>query len=435
MKVFKFGGASVKNAEAVKNVAEVIKRFSNEELVVIVSAMDKTTNHLEEVVQRFFDKSDWPSELEWIKNFHIEICNGLFEKDHEIFNRIESIFDGIIEYLKEAEGKRYAEVYSEMVSQGELLSTRIIRNYLNEFVKKTIWLDARRVIRTDFNFTDSRVDWEMTNQNIADKVPGYTKDAIVISQGFIGANGEGKTTTLGREGSDFSAAIFATGLKADSVTVWKDVPGVMTADPRKMPEATIISELTYTDAAEMTYYGASIIHPRTIKPLAQNKIKLYVRPFTAPEQDGTVIGKGHAKGHPSSFIVKTKQVYIEFKVTDFTFIDERKLSIIFNALDQLNIKTNLMQTSAVSFAVCIDKKFDKVEKLVERLKDNFEIVIHENLELLTVIGYDDEAMQQIYERSKVVLEQKTQQVYHLLYYPEKKHIELTKQKSNKPFQG
>jgi len=315
-----------------------------------------------------------------------------------------------------------------MVSQGELISTRIIRHYLNENVKKTVWLDARRVIRTDFNFTDSRVDWEMTNQNIADKIPAFTKDALVVSQGFIGANGEGKTTTLGREGSDFSAAIFATGLKAESVTVWKDVPGVMTADPRKMPEATIIPELTYMDAAEMTYYGASIIHPRTIKPLAQNKIKLYVRPFTNPEQTGTVIGKGHAKGHPASFIIKTKQVYVDFKVTDFTFIDERKLSIIFNALDQLNIKTNLMQSSAVSFTICIDKKFDKVEKLVEKLNESFEIEVREDLELLTIIGYDDAALKLIYDRSEVILEQKSQHVYHLLYVPEKKHIYLTQQK-------
>ncbi len=431
MKVFKFGGASVKNAAAVKNVAEVIRQFCDEELVIIVSAMDKTTNHLEEVVERFFNNGDWQEELDWIKNFHIEVSKGLFGEEHEIYGRIDSIFEGITEYLNNAKGNQYAEVYSELVSQGELLSTRIIRNYLNDNVKKTVWLDARRVIRTDYHFTDSRVDWEMTKQNIKAKVPGYTKDSLVISQGFIGSNGEGKTTTLGREGSDFSAAIFATGLEAESVTVWKDVPGVMTADPRKMPEATIIPELTYMDAAEMTYYGASIIHPRTIKPLAQNKIKLYVRPFTSPNEDGTVIGRGHAKQHPSSFIVKTKQVFIEFKVTDFTFIDESKLSIIFNALDQLNIKVNLMQTSAVSFAICIDKKFDKVEKLVERLKESFEISVRENLELLTVIAYDQAALDTIYERSEVILEQKTQNVYHLLYVPEKKHIELTKQKSNK----
>lgn len=429
MKVFKFGGASVKDSESVKNVAEVIKLFCDEELVIVVSAMGKTTNHLEELVQLYFDNGNWAEKLEWIKNFHIDISRGLFDNDHAIFTRIPSVFDTIKSYLDKAEGNKYDEVYSEMVSQGELLSTRIIKHYLNDNVKKTTWLDARQYIKTDFNYTDSRVDWEITNRNIKDAIPTFAKDGLVISQGFIGSNAEGKTTTLGREGSDFSAAIFATGLQAESVTVWKDVPGVMTADPRKMPEATVIKELRYTDAAEMTYYGASIIHPRTIKPLAQNKIKLYVRPFTHPKQIGTVIGKGHAEKHPASFILKTKQVFIDFGVTDFTFINEKKVSIIFNALDQLNIKINLMQNSATSFSICIDKKFDKVEKLVERLKNDFTIDVRENLELLTVIGYDDKAMTDIYDRSDIILEQKTKQVYHLLYVPEKKHKELSAQKA------
>ncbi|MBU2888002.1 aspartate kinase [Gilvimarinus agarilyticus] len=429
MKVFKFGGASVKDAQAVKNVADVIKMFCDDELVIVVSAMGKTTNHLEELVQRYTDKQDWKEKLNWIKNFHLDISKDLFNGEHEICERIESIFEGIEAYLEGAEGKRYAEVYSEMVSQGELLSTRIIRAYLNENVKKTTWLDARKYIKTDLNLTDSRVDWELTKRNISKKVPNYTKDGLVISQGFIGSNGEGKTTTLGREGSDFSAAIFATCLQAESVTVWKDVPGVMTADPRKMPEATVIPELRYNDAAEMTYYGASIIHPRTIKPLAQNKIKLYVRPFTAPENIGTVIGKGHAKKHPASFIVKTKQVFIEFGVTDFTFIDEKKLSIIFNALDQLNIKINLMQNSAVSFAICIDKKFDKVEKLIDQLQDEFDIELREDLELLTIIGYDQKALDSVYHREEIILQQKTKKVFHLLYVPEKKHLVLTAQKA------
>jgi aspartate kinase len=431
MKVFKFGGASVKDAQAVRNVADVIKRFCEEELVIVVSAMGKTTNHLEELLQLFFDKGDWKAKLEWIKNFHLDISKELMEEEeHELYNRIESIFDSLEGYLEKAGTKRYAEVYSEIVSQGELLSTRIIREYLNENVRKTTWIDARRYIKTDLNFTDSRVDWEMTKKNLSKKIPNYTKDGMVISQGFIGSNSEGKTTTLGREGSDFSAAIFATCLDAESVTVWKDVPGVMTADPRKMPEAIVIPELRYNDAAEMTYYGASIIHPRTIKPLAQAKIKLYVRPFTEPENIGTVIGKGHAAKHPASFIVKTKQVFIEFGVTDFTFISEKKLSIIFNALDQLNIKVNLMQNSAVSFAICIDKKFDKVERLIENLKDEFDIEVREGLELLTIIGYDDAALGSIYHRNEVLLKQKTKKVFHLLYVPEKKHIELTAQKAS-----
>ncbi|MEO9805836.1 MAG: aspartate kinase [Reichenbachiella sp.] len=424
MKVFKFGGASVKDAPSVKNVAEVIRQFCNHELVVIVSAMGKTTNALEELVRLHFEKGDWQTQLQAIKDFHFEISEGLFKAEHQVFDRLESIFEGIAEYINGANGKSYIEVYSEMVSQGELLSTRIIRNYLNENIHKTIWIDARNYVKTDYNYIDARVDWDMTRRNISEKIPVFTKDAIVITQGFIGSNGEGKTTTLGREGSDFSASIFATGLNAESVTVWKDVPGVMTADPNKMPDAKIIPKLSYTDASEMTYYGASIIHPRTIKPLAQNGIKLYVRPFTSPKELGTTIGADAAGKHPASFILKTKQVFVDFKVTDFAFIDEKKLSMIFNALDQLNIKINLMQNSAVSFSICIDKKFDKVEKLVARLSDSFNIEMRDNLEMLTVKGYDQVALDKIYTRKEVLLEQKSKDVYHLLYVPEKKHQRL-----------
>lgn len=426
MKVFKFGGASVKDAPSVKNVAEVIRQYCDDELVVIVSAMGKTTNALEDLIKLYLDKGDWQSQLKTIKKFHLEISGGLFDADHQVFDRLETIFENISAYMNAADGKSNMEIYSEIVSQGELLSTRIIRNYLNENVSKTIWIDARNYVKTDYNFIDARVDWDMTKRNIAEKIPVFTKDSIVITQGFIGSNGEGKTTTLGREGSDFSAAIFATGLNAESVTVWKDVPGVMTADPNKMSDAKIIAKLTYTDASEMTYYGASIIHPRTIKPLAQNGIKLYVRPFNAPKDLGTTIGDETAGKHPASFILKTKQVFVDFKVTDFTFIDEKKLSIIFNALDQLNIKINLMQNSATSFSICIDKKFDKVEQLVERLSDTFDIEMRDKLEMLTVKGYDQEALDKIYDRKEVLLEQKSKDVYHLLYVPEKKHKELSK---------
>ena len=426
MKIFKFGGASVKDASAVKNVAEVIHRFANEELVVIVSAMGKTTNALEELVRLHQENDDWQNQLSEIQNFHMKISSKLFSPEHEVFVRLDSIFERIKNYLETAIKRSYLEVYSEVVGQGELLSTRIIRNYLNDNIHKTVWIDARTYIKTDFNYIDARVDWDITKRNIYEKIPVFARDSIVITQGFIGSNGEGKTTTLGREGSDFSAAIFATCLKAESVTVWKDVPGVMTADPRKMPDATIISNLSYTDASEMTYYGASVIHPKTIKPLAQNGIKLYVRPFTAPEEIGTTIGAHIQEKHPASFILKTSQVLIDFNVTDFTFIDEKKLSVIFNALNQVNIKVNLMQTSATSFSICIDKKFDKVRELVSRLKDSFNIGLRENLELLTIKGYDEDALDKIYKRSEVLLEQKSTNVYHILYVPEKKHKELSK---------
>jgi len=424
MKVFKFGGASVKDTVSIKNVAEIIASYTDEQLVVIVSAMGKTTNALDVLLRLFFEEKDWHAKLDEIQQFHLDIAEGLFEEEHLIFARIEAIGERICDYLAKAKDKPRVEVYSELVSQGELLSTRIIRNYLNDHIHKTMWIDARNYIKTDYNYIDARVDWDITKRNIWEKIPVFTRDSIVVTQGFIGSNNEGKTTTLGREGSDFSAAIFATCLRADSVTVWKDVPGVMTADPHKMSDATLITELNYSDASEMTYYGARVIHPRTIKPLAQNNIKLFVRPFTSPSELGTTIGAMDTKEKVASFITKTKQVFIDFQVTDFAFIDEKKLSIIFNALDQLNIKINLMQNSAMSFSICIDKKFDKVEKLIERLRDNFKIKYRENLEMITIIDYDEIALSKIYPRKEILLEQKSKNVYHLLYVPEKKHHEL-----------
>lgn len=415
MKVFKFGGASVKDAPAVKNMAAIVNKFSDEELVIIVSAMGKTTNALETVVREHFEGKDWKPQLQSIREYHLKVAAGLFDPNHVLFNRIEAIFDTISTYLEEAEDRSYVEVYSEIVGQGELLSTRIVRNYLNENVKNTHWIDAREFIKTDYNYVDARVDWVITEHLIHGTIPKYTSDSIVLTQGFIGSNNTGKTTTLGREGSDFSAAIFATCLRAESLTVWKDVPGILTADPRIIPDARIIKQLTYTEASEMTYYGARVIHPRTIKPLAQNDIKLYVRPFTNPDDIGTVVGEEGGGRHPASFIVKQDQVLLSFKVRDYSHIDERKLGLIFHELDRLNIKINLMQNSAISFSICVDKKFGKVKALRESLKDEFEISYNENLELITIKNYDDESVGQINPGLKVLMEQKTRNNLYLLH--------------------
>ena len=416
MKVFKFGGASVKDAHAVKNVAEIVRNFNNDKLIIIVSAMGKTTNKLEKVIQEYLNEGDWNSSLLTIKNDHIQIAKELFVENHEIFTRIKGIFYGIEKYLTQKNFNSNLELYSEIVSQGEILSTRILRNYLNENVNKAAWLDARKIIKTDFNFIDARLDWDFTQSLIIDKIDSLKETNIVVSQGFIGSNNEGKTTTLGREGSDFSAAIFATCLNAESMTVWKDVPGVLNADPKLMPDATIIKEISYQEASELTYYGASVIHPRTIKPLAQKNIKLFVRPFTAFSEVGTVIGDFET-AFPTSFITKYNQVLVEFNVKDFSFIDEKKLSIIFHELDGLNIKINLMQNSAISFSICIDKKFDKVEKLLERLKDKFDITHHDGLTLQTIKNFDEASLEKISTNSNVLLEQRTTKDVHVLYEP------------------
>ena len=415
MKVFKFGGASVKDAPAVKNMAEIVGKFSDDQLVIIVSAMGKTTNALEKLVNAYLADKDWKTTLNDIKEYHIKVARGLFREDHVIFDRIDAIFDSISNYLNESSDRSHMEIYSEIVGQGELLSTRIVRNYLNENIRPTRWIDAREFIKTDYNFIDARVDWEITSHLIYDRVRKYARDSIVLTQGFIGSDNAGKTTTLGREGSDFSAAIFATCLKADSLTVWKDVAGILTADPRVMPDAEIIEKLTYTEASEMTYYGARVIHPRTIKPLAQNNIKLYVRPFTDPEQIGTVVGEETTSRHPASFIVKKNQVLLSLKVRDFSHIDEKRLGLIFHELDRLNIKINLMQNSAISFSICIDKKFDKVERLKKNLEEHFDIGYHENLELITIKNYDEHSFDKIGPGINVLMEQKTKNNWYLLH--------------------
>lgn len=415
MKVFKFGGASVKDAPAVQNMAEIVKSFSNDKLVVIVSAMGKTTNSLEQLISDYYEKRDWKAALEVIKDYHTQVALGLFDKEHLIFDRINVIIQRLQDFLESSENKPYVEVYSEVVSQGELLSTRIVRNYLNDNIRTTQWIDARKFIKTDYNFVDARVDWEITTRVIDDKVRRFAEDAVVLTQGFIGSNSAGKTTTLGREGSDFSAAIFATALKADSLTVWKDVPGILTADPRIMPDAVIIKHLTYKEASEMTYYGASVIHPRTIKPLAQQGIKLYVRSFTNPDENGTVVGGESEIRHPASFITKRNQVLMSFSVRDFSHIDEKRIGLIFHELDQCNIKINLMQNSAISMSICIDKKFDKVEKLRKSLSDRFDIDYYENLELITIKNYDQESLNKLKGGLNVLMEQKTQNNLHVLH--------------------
>lgn len=416
MKVFKFGGASVRDANAVKNVAEIINSFKNEKLVVIVSAMGKTTNKLEELIRVYLSGADWKVNLQDLKDCHADIAKELFSEGHEIFARIDNILDGVADYLERAEFRNNLELYSEVVSQGEILSTRILRNYLNENIKSTAWIDARKLVKTDFNFIDARVDWEITRSLIKDKIESLIENNIIVTQGFIGSNNEGITTTLGREGSDFSAAIFATCMEAESMTVWKDVPGVLNADPKLFPDATIIKEISYKEASELTYYGAKVIHPRTIKPLAQNNIKLYVRPFTAYSEEGTVIGADQID-HPTSFITKQNQVLIEFNVKDHSFIDEKKLSIIFHEMDALNIKINLMQNSAVSFSICIDKKFDKVDKLLDRLNSKFDITHHEGLELFTIKNFDKISLEKIDLIENILLEQRTTQDVHVLYRP------------------
>lgn len=415
IKVFKFGGASVKDPEAIRNMSTIIAQYLDFPLLVVVSAMGKSTNMLEDVLRQFREKKDWKSGLDQIKKYHLDIAAEIFEPGNEITNEIIQVITHLEDYLVRHGNGPEKEVYSEVVAYGERLSTKIISSFLNKKIANTHLLDARDYIKTDSNFVDARVNWSDTTKKIKGILPVLRKGNIVLTQGFIGSGTSGKTTTLGREGSDFSAAIFTRCLEADSLTVWKDVPGILTADPRLFEQTTKIPILSYKEASEMTFYGAKVIHPKTIRPLAESKIKLYVKPFNSPNQQGTVICDQGPDTYPPIYIIKKNQTLISFIAEDLGFIEEEKIGRIFHAVHELNIKVNLMENSAVSFSICIDTQFDHVEKLINRLKGPFKIAYNRDLELFTIKNYDQQALTKIKDLKNILLEQKSRNTVHVLY--------------------
>jgi aspartate kinase len=410
MKVFKFGGASVKNAEAVRNTASIIQSFDQNGLIIVVSAMGKTTNALERVVQAIIQKQSFIQELAAIKEYHTAITSQLFSNPDKIDSEINKVFDGVeafIDMQMEDDQK-----YDQLVSMGELVSSKILTAYLNSQQLNATWLDARDLVFTDATYREGKVDWAKTKRAINEL--NISEDKLFVTQGFIGRSVEGFTTTLGREGSDFTAAIFAACLPADSVTIWKDVPGVMSADPKRMPAAVVFDELPFKEAAEMTYYGASVIHPKTIKPLANAGIPLLVKNFDNPSLPGTRIHECKVEELPPLIVVKDNQCLVSCKVTDYTFIDEAQLSLIFNALSQLDCKINLMQNSAISFSFCIDFRESKLMKLVENLQHHFEVYYNTGLTLVTVKNYDEKTFEFYRKQKGVVLEQSSRATLQVL---------------------
>jgi aspartate kinase len=401
MKVFKFGGASVKDAKAVQNTARIIQSYSHNPLLVVVSAMGKTTNALERVVSAILRKQNYKAEVADIKTYHQTIIQQLFSDVHPVAAWIDHVFDSIDAIAV----KKYKEdtLYDQVVSLGEVISTQIISEYLTTQNSKVQWLDAREFIFTDNSYQEGKIDWAKTKQAMA-RLSQHEK-RVLVTQGFIGQSPEGLTTTLGREGSDFTAAIFASCLQAESVTIWKDVPGVMSADPKRLPTATVFSELPFKEAAEMTYYGASVIHPKTIKPLANAGIPLLVKNFDDPSLPGTRIHECHVDELPPLIVFKDNQCLISCKVTDYTFVNEGQLSIIFQAVSALDLKINLMQNSAISFSFCVDFKENKVLALIERLQHHFEVYYNTGLTLITVKNYDEKTFDTYRKRSGVILEQ------------------------------
>ena len=412
MKVFKFGGASVKDAAAVKNVTKILSGFSEDQLVVVVSAMGKTTNALEKVVSAFMDKSgEAPKLLQEVKDFHRKIMLDLFPSaNHPVFDIVNNIFVEIEWVLEEEPSKGMAFAYDQIVSTGELISTRIISAYLSLSGIDHTWLDARDVIQTDNNYREGNVNWELTEKLCRDKVmplislPGKK----AITQGFIGGTSENYTTTLGREGSDYSAAIFAYCLEAPDVYIWKDVPGVLNADPKYYTDAQKLERMSYHDAIELAYYGASVIHPKTIKPLENKSISLHVKSFMNPELPGTVIGKDlQTKPLIPSFIFKENQLLVSISAKDFSFIAEDNLHEIFGLFANAGVKINLMQNSAISFSVCIDNDRHKAPELIGKLRESYKVLYNENLQLFTIRHYFSSTVEMLTAGKEILLEQRS----------------------------
>jgi aspartate kinase len=413
MKVFKFGGASVKDAGAVKNISGILKSFSGEKLLVVISAMGKTTNALEKVVNSYFTNDGQAvAHLEEVKQYHRKIMIELFKSAaDQIFDEVNNIFVEIEWVLDEQPSKGYAFAYDQIVSAGELISTKIVSAYLRESGVDNSWLDARDCIQTDNNYREGNVNWDLTG-HLAVRITEalFEKTGIIITQGFIGATSENFTTTLGREGSDYSAAIFAYCLNAQGVFIWKDVPGVLNADPKFYKEAQKLERMSYHDAIELAYYGASVIHPKTIKPLENKNISLHVKSFVSPELPGTLIGKDlQTKPLIPSFIFKENQVLISISAKDFSFIAEDNLSAIFGLFARTGAKINLMQNSAISFSVCIDNDRFKTPELIQELMKDYKVLYNENLQLFTVRHYYPSTIDMLTAGKEVLLEQRSRQ--------------------------
>lgn len=411
MKVFKFGGASVKDPNAIRNMASIIKANGNSQLLIVVSAMGKTTNALERIIALQRQGKEVEKELSDLRNYHFNILQELFQKNHSIFSLIEDQFNKIRQESKKTDS--YDQVYDQVVSLGEVISTLIIADYLKQESVNAQWIDARKMIRTDNNFREGKVDWDVSRINIQG-LTDRLAHRVLVTQGFIGSTEDGLTTTLGREGSDYSAAIFASCLKAESVTIWKDVPGVMNADPKRLPAAIVFEELPFKEAAEMTYYGASVIHPKTIKPLANNGIPLLVKNFDNPLLPGTVIKETKLDHIPPLIVFKDNQCLISCKVTDYSFVDENQLSTIFGIVSEMHMKINLMQNSAISFSFCVDYREDKIIKLIDLLGKHFEVYYNTGLTLITVKNYDQQTFQEYRQKKGVILEQSSRSTLQVL---------------------
>jgi len=404
MKIFKFGGASIKDAEGVKNLVKVVQQHSSENTLVVISAMGKMTNAFEALIDAYFYKQDaLQAKRNQVESFHRNMMDELFEKENEIYLQVNTLFEELDWFLNRNTSQRYNYVYDQIICFGELLSTRIVSSYLKTAQIENNWLDVRNYIKTDSNYRDAKVNWTLTQQIITKKVAMHQ---LNVTQGFLAGNDTENTTTLGREGSDYTAGIFAYCLNAESVTIWKDVAGVLNADPRVFDETTLLEQISYEEAIEMAFYGASVIHPKTIQPLQSKEIPLYVKSFLNPTAQGTKVSKGAALvPYIPCFIVKKNQVFVSISANDFSFMVENNLSYIFKKLHDYKLKVNLIQNSAISFSICIDNKFGNFDAFFTALKNEFKIEYQKDVDVYTIRHFNTKTKDTITKLGKTLLSQ------------------------------
>ena len=418
MRIFKFGGASVKDAAAVENVKDILSLYPQDNLVIVVSAMGKTTNAMEQITDALYHK-DFETFRNLVlerKAFHFSILEDLFkEKSHLIFNEVLTIFNDLGNRVNIPISENYDFEYDQIVSLGEVVSTKIIEAYLSLNSNETVWIDARKVIRTNNKYREGEVDWSKTQGLLQERIDAHADKRVFVTQGFLGHTSEGFTTTLGREGSDYTAGIFAHCLNATDVTIWKDVPGMLNADPKWFDNTVKLDTISFKEAIELSYYGASVIHPKTIKPLQNKSIPLYVKSFLNPTAEGTAIQSSTVNDNlVPSFIFKMDQILLSITPKDFSFIVEENMSDIFKTLAQANAKINIMQNSALSFSVCLDKSRVDLERLTASLSTDFNVKYNDGLELVTIRHYDQATIDRVTVGKEVLMEQKTRQTARLV---------------------
>ena len=418
MKVFKFGGASVDGIDRIQQVGRILNNYKDEKLLIVISAIGKTTNALEKVTEAFFagDKDAALQLFETIRQFHLKISKYLLVRHYNTaLEQLSQFFTEIEWLLHDKPVREYDYYYDQIVCVGELLSTAIVSAYLNEAGIRNTWIDVRDVFRTDNNFREANINWAVTGEQVNELVlPLFEEADIVITQGFIGATDENESTTLGREGSDYSAAVFANLLEAESQSIWKDVEGIMNADPKKFPQAVLMKELNYNELIEMAYYGAQVIHPKTIKPLQNKSIPLYVKCFLDSNLPGTIIHGHHVKGLPPVIVLKEKQVLMQFNARDFSFVGEHAVGELFHLFEKMRARPNLSQNGAISFLCCFDDNDEKIQQVASEASEHFDVEVEKGLTLLTIRHGNDELLASMLNGNKVILRQEFHQTTQVL---------------------